>query len=136
MPDDSEEPIDVRILKKPWHNAYWFSRMLINSDQYAGLGKDSKKMIEIAGTIRAAYDNVPESEKKLEFLKNALKNALTKGLKDNTKKKRLVANLANDVFKKIETVDDIEVFVFTCENILARPYNNNTSEWLFSHLQN
>uniref|UniRef100_A0A3B0LYL8 Uncharacterized protein n=1 Tax=Arsenophonus endosymbiont of Trialeurodes vaporariorum TaxID=235567 RepID=A0A3B0LYL8_9GAMM len=37
------------LVNNPWSKVYWFARMLLNSDQYSGIGKDSARLLK-AGT--------------------------------------------------------------------------------------
>ncbi len=45
------------IINNPWDNVYWFSRMLINSEKYGGLGIDSTAMQNVANAIYSVIDS-------------------------------------------------------------------------------
>ena len=46
-----------KIIKNPWDNVYWFSRMLINSDKYGGIGAETQTMINIAVSLRSILES-------------------------------------------------------------------------------
>jgi len=56
-----------KILTNPWENVYWFSRMLINSDKYSGIGSDSQTMLAVSSAIKSVIEdgskNLSEDDK-------------------------------------------------------------------------
>ncbi|MBI1745221.1 MAG: hypothetical protein HYR55_01375 [Acidobacteria bacterium] len=65
----------IEQIENRWHNAYWFSRMLINNDKYVALGKENKLLSTIASSLRLL---VKESNGKdtLRLQKQTLKNLI------------------------------------------------------------
>jgi len=117
---------DIDLLKSPWENVYWFSRMLINTDQYGGVGSDSETMGELANGLRAILqkENNPLDNDTLlnlskQFIKGCLGDRWAK-----TKKIGRVLALSDDISKMIYDVNDIRIFILTCERILI-PINNS-----------
>jgi hypothetical protein len=36
---NTKNAFDEVVYNSPWRNAYWFARMLLNTDQYGAIGK-------------------------------------------------------------------------------------------------
>lgn len=107
----------------PWNNAYWFARMLINSDQYGGIGTDSSKMIDVASSIQAVFDRPKDSERQLETLKGVIQSRLLAGIREGTKRQTYAIRLIDAILARIDSLKDVEVFSFTCANIVV-PIND------------
>lgn len=114
--------IKENLLVNPWDNAYWFARMLIDSDKYGGIGKNSQKMLSVANGIKSLLSSI-------EFLKNdtetqykTLCDTVRDTLLQNKKAGRsydAVVNLCNDMFDLMETTRDFEVLALTCEKVMV-----------------
>lgn len=109
----------INLLDNPWHNVYWFARMLINSDQYGGIGSNSQRMIELAASIQTAFDHSKNSEQQLEILRRLIQTKMLSRTRKGTKKRVQVEHLVKDVLERIETVKDVEVFSFTCAHVMV-----------------
>lgn len=117
--NEPHKDIGIDLLNNPWHNVYWFARMLINSDQYGGIGSNSQRMIELAASIQTAFDHSKNSELQLEILRQLIEIKILSRTREGTKKRVQVEHFVEDVLERIDTVKDIEVFSFTCTNVLV-----------------
>jgi hypothetical protein len=123
--------IEEKTLTNPWDNVYWFSRMLINSDKYGGIGSDSKLMLSISATINSLCSSKEianeDEETKVQIIANAVTEVLTRNKKEGSAKLTAINNLCNDLFDKIISVKDCQVLALTCEKIMV-PINNALKE--------
>ncbi len=121
---NDERLIQVKLIEdvasNPWDNIYWFSRMLISSDKYGGVGSDNRIMSQIANAIKTALNKeiINESEQEIvEILKTTIGKILVERWK-NTKKYSAIQNLIEDISKKLLTKKDLEVLELTCEKVM------------------
>jgi len=123
--------IKEKLLINPWDNAYWFSRMLINSDKYGGVGADSKLMLSVSATINSLCSSkeiVKETdETKIKIISSAVREVLVRNKKDGSSKLLAIENLCTDIFEKITSLKDFQVLALTCEKIMV-PINNALKE--------
>ena len=47
---------DEVVYNSPWRNAYWFARMLLNTDQYGAIGKKDAHMSSLVSEIEAVIE--------------------------------------------------------------------------------
>lgn len=109
-----------------WENVYWFSRMLINSDKYGGIGKDSKLLAKIASALKLIDKDIQDPIDKLSYQKQTLANILKEAFIKAEAKLERIALLIADLNDEIKTLEDMQVFIMTCENIMI-PANNAIS---------
>jgi len=104
-------------IQNRWHNVYWFSRMLINNDKYIAVGKEPKLLSILASSLRLV---AKESKGKdtLNLQKQTLRNIIEERYKKTTSRDHRVQKLLTDLDEEIQTVDDMDVFILTCENIM------------------
>lgn len=111
-----------KIIVNPWDNVYWFSRMLINSDRYGGIGSDSDLMLAVSSSIKSILESKKIKEEnedsKFDILSKAIKNVFLHGIRENTARFRQVENLCTDLFERMESSKDFEVLALTCEKIM------------------
>lgn len=124
MEMDDLAKIDRIILENPWKNAYWFARMLISSDKYGGIGKNSKLLLNITAQCRSVLENESLSEdERVSVCKNIIENSLTKAYQNAKTKIGRVRLFIEDLSQKIKTLEDVKVFILTSESIMV-PINN------------
>lgn len=116
---EQNRPTHSDIEENPWRNVYWFARMLINSDQYGGIGANSQRMLKISGRIQATIDHYDDSEDLLPLLKNLIPTTILSDTKEGTKKRVQVESLVEDLQQQIKTLDDVKVFSFTCSQVMV-----------------
>lgn len=107
-------------LTNKWHKVYWFSRMLINTDKYGGVGKDNKLLSTLAASLRlVAEENKKFSSKKiLTSQKEIIKKILLKKHENAFSKIPRIQKLIVDLNKEINDLEDMAVFVLTCEHVM------------------
>jgi len=120
-----------KIISNPWDNVYWFSRMLINSDKYGGVGADSKTMLNLSASLQLLFRSKDfknyDEQSKFETLSNQLRDALLLNRNKGTAKYRAIEALCNDLIERMESPNDFEVLALTCEKIMV-PINNALKE--------
>lgn len=104
-------------IQNRWHNVYWFSRMLINNDKYIAVGKEPKLLSTLASSLRLV---AKESKGKdtLNLQKQTLRNIIEERYKKTTSRNNRVQRMLSELDEEINTLDDMEVFILTCENIM------------------
>lgn len=126
---DEQKDAPALDIENSWRNVYWFARMLINSDQYAGIGKKSSRMVNLASALRVVLEtadtaDTAESEQELlDVLKATLRETLKKEAKEGSKVALSFQDFAAAVEAKFKTIQDVKVFIFTCEQVLI-PIND------------
>lgn len=126
MSDDKN--IEKIVIENPWRNVYWFSRMLINGDKYGAIGKESKLLVDLAINLRKIInDNDISTEAKVILSKKIIHRMINERfLKANSRIDR-VNLFIEDLKTKIQSIDDVKVFILTAESILV-PINKALDE--------
>ncbi|NOX89669.1 MAG: hypothetical protein GXO77_11630 [Calditrichaeota bacterium] len=111
-----------KIVKNPWENVYWISRMLINTDKYGGIGTDSNTMMNLAISIKSLINSreiqKENEEQRFKILKETVKNVLLKKKRKGTARYNALQNLCDDLFERLIESKDFEVLALTCEKII------------------
>lgn len=109
------------LVKNPWSNVYWFARMLLNSDQYAGVGKDSARLLKVGTEITALLDsNQNEKDSNLiPIIHTCIRKTFLDGKKEGTKIRACIDNFVTDIEKHITTKSDALVFAYTCTKVVS-----------------
>lgn len=116
--------LNKAIIENPWRNAYWFARMLINSDKYGGIGKDSALLANICVPLRQMLGNKQHNdETKLKLCRGIIRNIIVKRVERAAALKARVSLFCDDLDIKLGTIDDVMVFVLTAESVMI-PINN------------
>lgn len=112
--------MDNNIIQNKWHNLYWFARMLINTDKYGGIGKDSKVLKHLATSLRLIKHENKNLEKSeiLKIQKSNLEIYLLERYKNAPKKTYKIKQLIHDLDEMIKDCEDIDVFILTCDQIM------------------
>jgi|GEM_PF-5254714 len=113
------QDIKHHTLESSWKNAYWFARMLINSDKYGGIGRDSTTLCKIANQLHTILeqDEQPDAVK-IKLCNNAIRNILRKRYQKARTKHDRIELFCHDLSEKFKTLDDIRVFILTLESIM------------------
>ncbi|MDD3050158.1 MAG: hypothetical protein PHR06_03350 [Candidatus Cloacimonetes bacterium] len=107
----------IETIQNKWQKVYWFSRMLINADKYVPIAKQPKLLITISSNIRLMLSQYTKNES-INIHKQVLQNIIEERYKNSDTQRGRVKNLIYDLDKEIQTIDDLSVFLLTCENIL------------------
>lgn len=111
--------INDMVLDNPWRNAYWFARILINGDKYGSIGKENNLLHEIIiGLKRIISDNELSDDKKISRAKCFLREILDSRFVKATSRTDRINVFYQDVSTKLETIEDIAVFILTAERIM------------------
>ena len=114
--------IHAKIQESCFKNVYWFSRYLLNTDQFGALGK--QKETQLLETILIlenllSQENFSEAER-LQLFKNTLSNEIKKFCKVGTKNYNLSLNLISRLDEDIMDVERslvVEEFTNLTENL-------------------
>ena len=115
--------IKSAVYDSPWKNAYWFSRALLNTDQYGALGKDERLMRNIVLEAKAILTQPLNDENKLMVCLGIVKDKILSSSKSGTKSYNLRENFLSYLNDKVQTIADFIVFLITIEYIVL-PANN------------
>lgn len=108
-------------IQNRWDNVYWFSRMLISNDKYAAVGKEPKLLSTLASSLRL----IAKQNKGKDYLalqKQTIRNIIEERYKKSKSKTLRVQRLLDELDEEISSIQDIEVFILTCENIMLPLY--------------
>lgn len=117
----THENIERIITKSPWNNTYWFARMLLNNDKYAGVGKlKERQLLTLASQLEVLLGHLQLSEdEKVSTCQQAISASMT-GLFKPTAKGYLPAELlAVDLNTHIRSINDIIVLIVTIKYLVA-----------------
>ena len=88
-------------IENRWHNAYWFSRMLINKDKYVALGKENKLLSTIASSLRIIAKTNRNSSDTIILQKQTLRNSIEDRYKKTLSTKIRVETLLRELDEMI-----------------------------------
>ena len=122
------ETVFQKMQKSPFKNIYWFSRYLLNTDQFGALGK--AKEIQLLNTVSLLENLLAQenfsAEEKLILLKNTLSNEIKSMTNAGTKTYNLSLNLITQLEQDINSVDDVIIFCVAMKYVVA-PINRAIS---------
>ena len=104
-------------IQNRWHNAYWFSRMLINNDKYVAIGKEPKLLSTIASSLRLVAKE-SHGKNTLDLQKQTLRNIIEERYKKTASRNNRVQRMLTELDEEIKIPADMDVFILTCENIM------------------
>lgn len=103
----------------PWRNAYWFSRMLLNTDQYGALGKKEEFISTLVGRLESILNcDALSSDEKLAVCRDTLLKEIRGSARTKTKAAYTAEDFAAAIDNEIKTIDDVIVFVVTVRYIV------------------
>lgn len=104
-------------IENKWENVYWFSRMLINNDKYITVGKEPKLLASIASSLRL-ISKESKGKNTLELQKKTLQNIILERFRNSKSSSDRVERLLRDLDEVILNIEDMNVFILTCENVM------------------
>lgn len=137
----TDDPVKLAVLGNPWRNAYWFSRMLISSEKYGGLGSKNTSFIQklAAGMQLSVDDNTQADAVKVGIAISYFRSLVEERFIRKGKTYEGARLLFEDISKRLLTVDDVKVFICAAESIVV-PINqalisipNNDREFTVSY---
>lgn len=108
-------------IDNPYDNVYWFARMLIGTDKYGNVGRNSNRMIELAKAIRLVAET---SNGDINELSKIVRRVLLGGKREGTKVRSHIENLCDELEKRLITVQDYLILALTCEYVIT-PVNDS-----------
>lgn len=118
MSDIATEVKDV-VNESPWRNAYWFARMLLNTDQYAAIGKKEKVMGEILSRVSPVLQNSGlNNDEKFIVCKDMIFDTLISSSRQGTKTYTAIEALNDHLNQMFISLDDLIVFITTIRYII------------------
>lgn len=112
---DANSPV---IYNSPWNNAYWFARMLLNTDQYGAIGKKDAFLLDLVTKIEVILGTAISPEEKVEVCKTTISKAITGAFRSGTKIAAAAESLVIALDEMMQSEQDIIVFVFTARYIV------------------
>jgi hypothetical protein len=109
-------------LDNPYDNVYWLSRMLIGTDKYGGVGRDSNRMIRLSNAIKSIIEE--KTGDVVDELSKTVRHVLLEGKKEGTKTMSHIENLCDELDKRLVTVQDYLILALTCEYVIT-PINTS-----------
>lgn len=117
--DNSLQAFNDVVHNSPWRNAYWFARMLLNTDQYGAIGKKEDFITALAGKLESVLDcSALSDDEKLAVCRDALRKEIRNSARAGTKASLAAEDLAIALDHEIKSLDDISVFVITVRYVV------------------
>ena len=116
---NSKKSFDEVVYNSPWRNAYWFARMLLNTDQYGAIGKKDALMTTLVGEIEAVVEQQQLSdEDKFKVCLNIIRNKIGNCAKKGSKTANLYDDLLVALEAELQSITDIIVFAVTIKYVV------------------
>lgn len=111
--------INTVIYHSPWRNAYWFARMLLNTDQYGAIGKKDEFLLQLVYKLETILRcTILTDAEKLSSCRNILLNEIRSLSRVGTKLSFAAETFAVDLEKELKSLHDIFVFIVTVRYIV------------------
>ena len=91
--------------------------MLINNDKYIAVGKEPKLLSTLASSLRLIAKE-SKGRDTLVLQKQTLRNIIEERYKKTVSRDNRVQRMLIELDEEINTLEDMEVFILTCENIM------------------
>lgn len=119
------ECMHQKIQRSPFKNIYWFSRYLLNTDQYGALGK--QKESQLLSTVNLLESLMAQKElsdkEKIIVLKEILSKEILNMVSVGTKMYTMALNFVDVLNEEINSIDDMAIFCITVKYIVV-PINH------------
>ena len=119
MSEKQEKKIHNIVYGSAWRNCYWFARMLLNTDQYAALGKNEKFLNLLLSELEPlmTVSDLSEDER-YKICHDTLIGNLQKFSAGESKSASQRKIFREDIEAEIKNLEDIAVFLFTIKYIV------------------
>ena len=118
MSNDLQEVQDV-VHTSPWRNAYWFARMLLNTDQYGAIGKKEAFMASLVAKLEKFLEcDALSADEKFAICRDTLLKDIKCSARQGTNAAFAAEALALALDSEIKSIRDIIVFVITVRYIV------------------
>lgn len=117
--NSSLQAVNDVVHSSPWRNAYWFARMLLNTDQYGAIGKKDEFISTLVSKLEAILDcNALSNDEKLAVCHDTLLKGIRSAARPGTKAAFATEDFAVALDNEVRSLDDIIVFVITVRYIV------------------
>ncbi|WP_110518581.1 type II restriction endonuclease [Herpetosiphon llansteffanensis] len=118
------DTIITQIGQSPWANSYWFARMLINSDKYGAVGKDTNLLENMIGNVEPIIiDQAFDESTQLSLIYQQIDSLLHQRFVNAKTKQQQIQLFYKDLVEKLRTIQDVTVFLMTIKLIVI-PINS------------
>lgn len=118
MTNDLQIVNDV-VHASPWRNAYWFARMLLNTDQYGAVGKKEKALIALVGQLEVILKcEALSNDEKLAVCRETISKEILSSARPETKAAFAAEAFVAALDNEIRSLNDIIVFVVTVRYVV------------------
>jgi len=107
----------VNSIHNKWHNVYWFARILINNDKYVAIGKEPRLLSALASSLRLLSKEQQDGDV-LMLQKQTIRHILEERYSRTSSLSIRLRRLIDELNAEINTQDDMNVFILTCESIM------------------
>lgn len=104
---------------KHFDKVYFFSRMLINSDKYGGIGKDTTLLIDIAREINLILSGPATNDAKLALCHSVISEKVKNRYLRALSKTNRIDLFIQDINVQLTTLEDVNAFALTAEHLVA-----------------
>jgi len=116
---NSQNAFDEVVYNSPWRNAYWFARMLLNTDQYGAIGKKDTIMSSLVSEIEAVIEQQLLTDKdKFKVCLNIIRNKIGSASRKGSKTANLYEDLLVALESELQSITDIIVFAVTIKYVV------------------
>ena len=116
---DFQKNLDEVVYNSPWRNAYWFARMLLNTDQYGAIGKKEEVMTSLVSEVEAVIEQHQLTEEdKFKVCLKIINDKIKGSAKSGSKTANLYEDLVVALESELQTLADIVVFIVTIKYVV------------------
>ncbi|MCR5208064.1 MAG: hypothetical protein K6C14_06260 [Eubacterium sp.] len=107
------------VYNSSWRNAYWFARMLMNTDQFGAIGKREGLVLTLTTKLESVLES-PElsNDEKLTVCRDIIVKDISYAARQGTKTAFSYEDFAVSLNNEIQSLDDILVFIVTVRYIV------------------
>ena len=117
------EKVEDVVYNSPWKNAYWFARMMLNTDQYGAIGKKDDLMAELANELEAIIEQPALSdEDKRTICVGIIRKRVEGAARAKSKTAELYRDFAVALEEELKSLKDVIVFAVTIRYVV-KPIN-------------
>lgn len=114
------QTVAMKIEQSPFKNVYWFSRYLLDTDQYGGLGRSKEtSMMKTIELLETLLTNLNDDEDKFRLAKTTLIDEIMRMTDSTTKIHAKYKNFCRCLDEELRNLNDVIVFCIAMKYIVA-----------------